>query len=72
MAKLENYFLKIKDRISSEQKFGGIKRACDNAGVTATTYHTALRRGSVDDLKDGELSAIREFIKILDERKASR
>jgi|GEM_PF-7047852 len=34
MAELENDFQKIKDRISKEQRFGDVKRACDNAGVT--------------------------------------
>ena len=72
MTESKNDFQKIKDRICNEQQFGDVKRACKNAGVTTVTYQTAMKRGSVDELKDKEFLAVSEFLKILDERKASR
>lgn len=60
-----------KERIKNESKHGDKKRACDNAGTTATTYLTAMRRTKFIDLKEGEIRVLQALIDVLDSRKAA-
>lgn len=63
---------KIKERIRSEQQYGDVAKACENAGYSTSTYNTAMKRNSLSELKDGELKVLKEMINLLDERIASR
>ncbi len=58
-----------KERITQETKYGDKKKACNVAGTTPTTYLTALKKESLEDLTDGELRTLTVLITILDERK---
>lgn len=58
-----------KQRIINESKRGDRIKACRNAGFTYTTHQFAMKKESLSDLTDGELSVLAENIKILDNRK---
>ena len=58
-----------KERIKKEVKHGDKARACEAAGVTTTTFLSALKRKKITDLKDKEIKVLQILIEMLDSRK---
>ncbi|WP_018109731.1 hypothetical protein [Bacteroides propionicifaciens] len=58
-----------KERIINESKRGDRIKACRNAGFTYTTHQFAMKKATLADLTDGELSVLAANIQILDNRK---
>lgn len=61
-----------KERILTESKTGDRVKACRNVGFTYTTHQNAMKKATLADLTDGELSVLAANIAILDERKAKQ
>jgi hypothetical protein len=62
----------IRNRRTSEHHYGDVKKACERSRVTPPVFQSAIKKKSVDDLTDKEMSVIRSFIEILDERKTEK
>jgi len=62
----------IRNRRASEHHYGDVKKACLKAGVTPPVFQSALKKKAIDELTDKEISVIRCFIHVLDERKAEK
>jgi hypothetical protein len=59
----------VRNRRESEHHYGDVRKACDRAGVTPPVFQSAIKKKSIDDLTDKEISVIRSFIEVLDERR---
>jgi hypothetical protein len=62
----------IRNRRTSEHHYGDVKKACERAGVTPPVFQSAIRKTRIDDLTDREMTVVRAFIDILDERKTKK
>ena len=62
----------IRNRRETEHHHGDVRKACEKAKVTPPVFQSAIKKKSIDDLTDKEISVIRAFIEILDERKAEK
>jgi len=62
----------IRNRRISEHHYGDVRKACERAKVTPPVFQSAIRKKNIDDLTDKEISVIRSFISVLDERKAEK
>jgi len=62
----------IRNRRTSEHHYGDVRKACERAKVTPPVFQSAIKKKSIDDLTDKEISVIRSFISVLDERKAEK
>jgi len=62
----------IRKRRASEHHYGDVRKACERAKVTPPVFQSAIKKKSIDDLTDKEISVIRSFIDVLDERKAEK
>jgi len=62
----------IRKRRVSEHHYGDVRKACERAKVTPPVFQSAIKKKSIDDLTDKEISVIRSFIDVLDERKAEK
>jgi len=62
----------IRNRRSTEHHYGDVRKACEKAGVTPPVFQSAIKKKRIDDLTDKEISVIRAFIAVLDERKEEK
>jgi len=58
----------IRKRRANEHRHGDVRKACERAGVSSTTFQSAIRATRFADLTDKELKAIKAYLAILDER----
>jgi len=62
----------IRNRRMSEHHYGDVRKACEKARVTPPVFQSAIKKTNIDDLTDKEISVIRAFIEVLDDRKAEK
>ena len=62
----------IRNRRAKEQHYGDVRKACEKVKVTPPVFQSAIKKKSIDDLTDKEISVIRAFIEVLDERKVEK
>lgn len=70
--KNDKKFQDWKEKIKKECKHGDKVRACEIAGISATTLRLALKKGSLEELQDKEFKGIRALMDILNARKNAR
>ena len=62
----------IRNRRAKEHHYGDVRKACERAGVTPPVFQSAIKKKRIDDLTDKEVSVVRSFIEVLDERKEEK
>ena len=62
----------VRNRRMNEHHYGDVKKACEKAGVTPPVFQNAIKKKRIDDLTSKEMSVVRAFITVLDERKEEK
>jgi hypothetical protein len=60
----------IRRRRATEHRHGNVRKACERAGVSSTTFQTAIRKTRFAYLTDKEFRVIKAYIAVLDEQNA--
>jgi hypothetical protein len=62
----------VRNRRATEHHYGDVKKACEKAKVTPPVFQSAIKKTKVDDLTDKEISVVRAFMEVLEERKVEK
>jgi hypothetical protein len=59
----------VRNRRAAEHHYGDVRRACEKAKVTPPVFQSAIKKKRINDLTNKEISVIRAFLEVLDERR---